>query len=424
MGNFFIDLLNISITASYIIIAVVFLRLIFRKIPKKFICLLWGIAGLRLVFPFSIESAFSLIPSTETFEPVSGNTPGLRVNSGIPVIDMPVNDYLGDRYAEGITVPANLKDTIASAAAVIWLVGVAAILFYGLISYIKVKKSVSTAVLLKDNIWQSESVVSPFILGIFKPKIYIPFNMDEETRNYVIAHENAHLKRRDHCIKPLGFVVLAVYWFNPLVWAAYVLLCRDIEAACDEKVIAKMDNGTRKEYASALLECAVNRRRIAACPLAFGEVSVKNRIKNVMNYKKPVFWVIILAVIACIVASVCFLTNPEKHEFYDCGYALRVISGETEGMSFFLNVGQKGKLYGSETYKITMVDLQGGCVELKFSEKVLVSTDKSFYDDLLSGKEKTKNLKLDFGEKKTVFLSNDNEDKVTFWVEKNKALTM
>lgn len=384
MGALFVDFLNISITASYIILAVILIRLIFPKIPRKFICILWAIAGIRLVLPFSIESVFSLIPSTETIQPVTGNHRGVIVNSGISAIDTPVNEYLGDRYYEGVTVSANLKDTVISVATVVWFVGIAAILIYGIVSYIRVKKTVTGAVVLKDNIWQSENVVSPFILGVFKPKIYIPFGMDGETANHVIAHENAHIKRRDHWIKPLGFLILAVYWFNPLVWAAYILLCKDIERACDEKVIAQMSDDGRKEYASALLECAVNRRRIAACPLAFGETGLKERIKGVVNYKKPAFWVIILAVIACIVAAVCFLTNPKTDsEYFDSGYRLSVqtdtyyVTGnfpdDTDYISVDPKIGVKERLPNGTKFKITDVNLQTGEVFIEFSGKPIYS---------------------------------------------------
>ena len=381
MDNLFIDFLNTSITASYIIIAVILVRAIFKKIPRKFVCILWAIAGLRLVMPFSIESAFSLIPSAQTFEPITGNNPGLQINSGVSVIDMPVNEYLGDRYAEGITVPANLKDTMASVAAVIWLIGIAAILLYGIISYLKLKKTVSTAVLLKDNIMQSESVVSPFILGIFKPKIYIPFGMDEETQSYVVSHEAAHIKRRDHWIKPIGFLILAVYWFNPLVWVAYTMLCRDIEIACDEKVISLMNGEERKEYASALLDCAVNRRRIAACPLAFGEVGIKERIKGVMNYKKPAFWVIAVAVIACIVAAVCFLTNPKNEANDDYEYPYRIVaeinyddSGRKFKKVFSAKKGDKHTVIDGVEFEVVDVNLQEGEIDIGFfGEKLPVS---------------------------------------------------
>lgn len=401
MDALFVDFLNISITASYIILAVILIRLIFPKIPKKFICFLWAIAGIRLVLPFSVESVFSLIPSAETIQPVTGYTHGVHVNSGFSAIDTPVNDYLGDRYAEGITVPMNFKDTITSVAAVVWVIGIAAILIYGIISYIRVKKTVTGSVLLKDNIWQSENVVSPFILGVFKPKIYIPFNMDVETASHVIAHENAHLKRRDHWIKPFGFLVLAVYWFNPLVWAAYILLCKDIERACDEKVVSQMSEEGRREYATALLECAVNRRRIAACPLAFGETGLKERIKGIMSYKKPAFWVIILAVIACIAAAVCFLTNPKTDsEYFDSGYRLRVqtdtyhattqLPDETDYITVAPKIGRKGELPNGTKFKITNVNLQTGELTVEFSGKPIYSS----FDD----EKSPANVVINYGE--------------------------
>lgn len=375
MNNLFIDFLNTSITASYIIIAVLLVRGIFKKIPRKFICALWAIAGLRLILPFSVESAFSLIPSAKTIDPVSGNSYGVRLNSGINAIDIPVNNYLVENEMAATAEAAAPvdKNVFVSIIAIIWLVGIAAILLYGIISYIRLKKTVSTAVLLRDNIWQCESVVSPFILGFFKPKIFIPFGMDDETRNYVISHENAHIKRRDHWIKPIGFLILAVYWFNPLVWIAYIMLCRDIERACDEKVIAQMDGDERKEYASALLDCAVNRRRIAACPLAFGEVGIKERIKGVMNYKKPAFWVIIIAVIACVVAAVCFLTNPKDGASDDYEYPYRIVasinhddSGRELTRVFSAKKGDKHTVIDGVEFEVVDVNLQEGEIDIGF----------------------------------------------------------
>ena len=189
-----------------------------------------------------------------------------------------------------------------------------ALLIYTVISYAKVKRKIGTAVLYKDNIYQSENVVSPFVLGIIKPNIYLPFKMNEKDMEHVVAHEMAHIRRKDHLWKPLGFILLTLHWFNPLMWLGYVLLCRDIELACDEKVIKELDHDARADYSQALLTCSVNRRMIAACPLAFGEVGVKDRVKSVLNYKKPAFWIIIAAVVACVVVAVCFLTNPPAKE--------------------------------------------------------------------------------------------------------------
>ncbi len=193
-----------------------------------------------------------------------------------------------------------------------WLAGIAAMLLYTAVSYFLLRKKVATAVLFRNNIYQSENVDSPFVLGIIKPRIYLPFQMDGKNLEHVIAHEESHIRSKDHWWKPSGFVLLALHWFNPLMWLGYILLCRDIELACDEKVIKKMDNENRADYTQALVACSVNRRRIAACPLAFGEVGVKERVKSVMNYKKPAFWIIIAAVVTCVAVAVCFLTNPKE----------------------------------------------------------------------------------------------------------------
>lgn len=382
MNTLFLDFLNISITASYIILAVILIRLIFPKIPRKFICILWAIAGIRLVLPFSFESIFSLIPSAETVPPdiVMSHSP--TIQSGIPMLNSVVNPVISNTLAPDLGASVNPMQILTGIAWNVWIIGAAVLLVYGIFSYFRVKKTVSDAVLLNGNIWQSEKVVSPFILGVIKPKIYIPYGMDGEIRNHVIAHENAHLKRRDHWIKPLGFLLLAVYWFNPLIWVAYILLCKDIERACDEKVISQMNEDNRKEYASALLECAVNRRRIAACPLAFGETGLKERVKGIMNYKKPAFWVIVIAVIACVVAAVCFLTNPKSStEYTELGYRLNIteetytmttqLPDKTEKMSYKVGEGTKGELSNGTKFEIIETNLQTGELTIKFSGEPL-----------------------------------------------------
>ncbi len=421
MENFFIDLLNISITASYIIIAVILFRAVFRKVPRKFICALWAIAGIRLIMPFSFESIFSLIPSTETIPPNIITRHDAEINSGINLIDIPVNDYLGDRYYEGVTVETGFKEKLMAVVSILWVVGIVAILLYGIFSYLRLKKTVSTAVLLRDNVWQSENVFSPFILGFVNPKIYIPFGLNDETVSYVTAHENAHLKRRDHWIKPLGFLLLSVYWFNPLIWVAYALLCRDIEAACDEKVISQMNNQARQEYASALLDCAVNRRKIAVCPLAFGEVGVKERIKGVMNYKKPAFWVIIFAIAACVVAAVCFLTSPAKRpsEYYGMGYILKAevqfyegttqLPARTERFTIEPYENNKATISGFTAFEVAQTDLQTGEVTLEFNDAVYF------------GDNQTDTLKVNLGKTETVWLG-DRNTAVLFTFEKTQTM--
>ena len=307
----FLELVNISITAGWIVIAVVILRLLFRKAPKWLNCMLWCIVGLRLCFPFDIKSAFSLIPSTQTIDPKTVYSNQFELNSGISAIDSPVNNYMGGNFYEGVTVPNEFQLNITQILAFIWLAGMALMLIYAFASWAKLKLSLRTATKKEGNIYQSERVKSPFVLGLVRPKIYLPYKINESDVALVTAHEKAHIKRLDHLIKPLGFLLLSIHWFNPLLWLAYVLLCRDIEAACDEKVIKDFGEDERKSYSLALLNASISRKSIAACPLAFGETGVKERIKGVMSYKKPAFWVIIAAVAACIVAAICFLTNPK-----------------------------------------------------------------------------------------------------------------
>ena len=315
MSALFLKILNLSITASYVIAAVVLLRLIFRKkAPKKLICALWALVGLRLVCPVSLESVLSLIPSAETVPPEIVSSPAPQIASGFATVNSVVNPVLSGTFAPATEQSVRPMQVLTEVGAWVWIVGVLAVCLYGLISYVRLKRKMADAVLLSGNIFQSEKAESPFILGFYRPKIYLPFSLSDTDRENVIAHETAHIKRKDHIIKPLAFLLLAVYWFNPLVLVSYVLLCRDIELACDEKVIRDLSEDSRKVYAKSLLDCAVKRKSIAACPLAFGEVGVKTRIKGVMNYKKPAFWVIIITVAAIIITSVCFLTNPKQDE--------------------------------------------------------------------------------------------------------------
>ena len=320
MSDLFLKIVNMSISASWLVVAVLILRLVLKKAPKWVYVLLWGIVAVRLICPFSFESALSLIPSAETFPEKIISGPSFDVQTGITPIDNRINDYLGDRYFEGVTVPANNGNTIMTILTIVWIIGILLLATYTVISYWRLNRKVDTAVHYKDNIFQSENVSSPFVLGIINPRIYLPFSMNEQDMEHVVAHEQAHIRRKDHWWKPLGFLLLTIHWFNPLIWWAYVLLCRDIELACDEKVIKELGNEQRADYTQALVACSVNRRMIAACPLAFGEVGVKERVKSVMNYKKPAFWVIIIAVIVCVGVAVCFLTNPKQDR-----YTLRIV---------------------------------------------------------------------------------------------------
>lgn len=310
MNRFFLEVVNRSISAGWLVLAVLLLRLIFKKAPRWVNVLLWGIVAVRLICPFSVESPLSLIPSAETIPEKVLSGPSFDIHSGIGPVDGWVNDHLGDRYFEGISVPADQGLHVMTALAVLWAAGVVLLSVYAAASYWRLRGRVRTAVRYRDNIFQSENVGSPFVLGVVRPRIYLPFEIDGQALEYVVAHEQAHIRRRDHWWKPLGFLLLAIYWFNPLMWTAYVFLCRDIELACDEKVIRGLESGQRAGYTQALLDCSVGRRAIAACPLAFGEVGVRERVKAVMNYRKPALWIIVAAVIVCIAVAVGFLTDP------------------------------------------------------------------------------------------------------------------
>ena len=313
MSGIFLKLLNLSISASWLVLVVLALRLVLKRAPKWVNVLLWGMVALRLMLPFSIESALSLIPSAETLSPeVVRFDPAPTITSGVEFIDNAVNPSLSESFAAAPLASVNPLYVWTYLAGWVWLIGLAAMLAYALVSYLRLRRRVSASIPLRENIYVCDEVPSPFILGIVHPRIYLPSALDEAQRGSVLSHERAHLARRDHWWKPLGFALLAVYWFNPLLWLAYTLLCRDIELACDERVLRGMDAGQVKDYSSALLACSVPRRMLAACPLAFGEVGVGARVKNALRYKKPAFWVVAASVAVCVVVAVCFLTNPER----------------------------------------------------------------------------------------------------------------
>ena len=315
MSELFLKIINMSISASWLVLVVLILRFVLKKAPRWINVMLWGIVAIRLICPFSIESAFSLIPSAETIPMNIEMAANPAIDSGINIVNNVINPVVSATFTPNPATSANPLQIWIPVASFLWITGMVVLLFYTVISYCRLRCKVDTAVLYKNNIFQSENVASPFVLGIMKPRIYLPFNIDEQDLEYVVAHEQAHIRRNDHLWKPLGFLLLTLHWFNPLMWVAYVLLCRDIELACDEKVIKELGNEQRADYTQALVACSVNRRMIAACPLAFGEVGVKERVKSVMNYKKPAFWMIVIAVISCVVVAVCFLTNPKQDRY-------------------------------------------------------------------------------------------------------------
>lgn len=382
MGDLFVSVLNMSISAAWVLLAVLILRLIFKKAPKRITVLLWCIVGLRLIMPFSVESIFSLIPSNETVSK-AWDSPRPNLNSGITVIDNGVNNYLEGHYFEGVTRPAGHFTDITTIAAAAWLIGTAALLIYTAVSFFRLKKGLRTAVLLRDNIFQSEKISSPFVFGIIKPKIYLPFGITERNAESVILHEQAHISRRDYLWKPLGFLLLCVHWFNPLMWLAYILFCRDIEFACDERAIGLLNADKRADYSEALLNCSAGRHMLFAYPPAFGEVGVKSRVKSVLNYKKPAFWLAAAAVIAGIAASVCLLTSPKTGSsrsdslvIRDCivedgceGIGYKLVSSTYEKNNISIRVKwtnkRKEELYFGEEFKLFKTDGDTACTQKK-----------------------------------------------------------
>ena len=299
-----------SITASWLIIAVIIARLLIRKAPKWISCLLGGFVMIRLIFPFSFESSLSVIPSKEVIPQDIAMSESPAISTGVPAINSTLNPIIMESLAPEAGGSVNPLQIWTAIGSWIWIAGIIVMLAYALVSYLKLRKQVAASVPLRDKVMVCDEVKSPFILGVFRPMIYVPSDLTGDSLEYVLSHEKAHLERKDHLWKPLGYLILTVYWFNPLCWAAYVLLSRDIEMACDEKVIRDMDREQTAGYSQALLNASYHVRGVRACPVAFGEVSVKQRVKGVLNYKKPAFWVIVVALILCVALGVTLLTDP------------------------------------------------------------------------------------------------------------------
>lgn len=314
MEQIFIKLLNLSISAGWFVIALMLLRPFLKKAPRYISCILWGLVGLRLCLPVSLPSVLSLIPSAQTVPPEILYSRAPQIDTGIPIINSSINPVILNTMTPEPLVSVNPIQIVMILAANIWILGMVIMALYAMISYTLLRHRLREAVNQSENIWVCDRVDSPFLLGLFRPRIYLPSTLSAENSAYVIAHEKAHLHRRDHWWKPLGFLILTVYWFNPLMWVAYIFLCRDIEYACDEKVLRSMGTEHKKAYSEALVSCSAPRKMITACPVAFGEDGVKGRIKSVLNYKKPAFWIILVAILASIAAAVCFLTDPAQEK--------------------------------------------------------------------------------------------------------------
>ena len=335
MGEVFLKVLNMSITAGWLILAVLCIRLLFRKIPKWVNCLLWGVVAIRLICPFSIESRFSILPSTEPIKSstvVEGEVQNYipSIDSRLTIVENTINPMLTETFAYNESDSAAPLQVVTYAAGFVWGCGMILLIICAMGSAIKLHKLVREAVCVKGNIYICDAVKTPFILGIVRPRVYLPSALSEKEMNYILAHESAHLKRKDHWWKALGYLLLCIYWFHPLCWMAYSLLCKDIELACDEKVARDMTFHEKKEYSKVLLSCARQRSLIMVCPLAFGEVGVKERVKSILNYKKPTLWIMIAAATVLVILVVCFLTNPTRE------YQIRITipAGSTEPICY------------------------------------------------------------------------------------------
>lgn len=378
MEMIFLNVFNRSLAAGWLILAVIVVRLFLKKAPRRLSCVLWAVVAVRLLCPFFPASSFSLIPSGETISAeVVRFAPAPAIDSGIPVLNEALNPMIGERFAPAPGTSVNPLYIWTAIAGIVWLVGVAVMVGYALLSSLRMRSVVREAVplgmcgesyetgeaeacgesyeagevgtcakphrarpletgaALPDNVWLCDAVRSPFILGIVRPKIYLPSGITREQMLCILAHEQAHVERLDHCLKPFGWLLLSVYWFHPLVWIAYMLFCRDLELACDEKVVGGMDLDGRKAYSHALLACSLQRKMIFSYPLAFGEIGVKERVKGILHYRKPAGWIAAVAVLACAAMAVCFLTDPKekaddsKIRYLDQWYSRSDLSAET-----------------------------------------------------------------------------------------------
>lgn len=378
MEMIFLNVFNRSLAAGWLILAVIVVRFLLKKAPRRLSCVLWAVVAVRLLCPFFPASSFSLIPSRETISAeVVRFAPAPAIDSGIPVLNEALNPMIGERFAPAPGTSVNPLYIWTAIAGIVWLVGVAVMAGYALLSSLRMRSVVREAVplgmcgelyetgevgmcgelhetgevgtctephgarplktgaALPDNVWLCDAVRSPFILGIVRPKIYLPSGITREQMLCILAHEQAHVERLDHCLKPFGWLLLSVYWFHPLVWIAYMLFCRDLELACDEKVVGGMDLDGRKAYSHALLACSLQRKMIFSYPLAFGEIGVRERIKGILHYRKPAGWIAAVAVLACAAVTVCFLTDPKekaddsKIRYLDQWYSRSDLSAET-----------------------------------------------------------------------------------------------
>lgn len=300
METIFIKIFNMSVAASMLIIAVILLRLILKNAPKWTRHILWLLVGLRLVIPFTFESPFSLVPNAQAINSTT--------NSSTSYVSSVVNSDGFHAMQNAVSLPDEVS--IITILAWFWVFGVAVMLIYMLFSYLHLYFKVRESIVIKENILICDRISSPFVFGIIRPRIYLPSYLSKEEKTYVIAHEQAHISHCDNILKPIGYLILNIHFFNPLCWIAFKLFTKDIELACDERVIKNYDIKDKKGYSTALLSCSIERNILSVCPFSFGESGLKQRIKSVLGYKKPTVIVVILSFAVCILTAMSFMTNP------------------------------------------------------------------------------------------------------------------
>ena len=324
MDKLFLHVLNMSVTASYVILFVILARIFLKKVPKIFSYALWSVVLFRLVCPFSFESIFSLLPLKTQAVTQNVLSSSAKIDSGITAIDQVINRTFPVSTVQA--VGANSFQTWLVFDKILWLLGILILLMYSIFTYIKLSRKLKSGTLVCDNIYQVNNIKTPFVFGLIRPKIYLPTNLSELEQSYIVKHEQTHIKRLDHIIKPFAFLVLCIHWFNPLVWISFFLMSEDMELSCDESVIKQMGNSIKKDYSTSLLSLSTGRRIIGGCPLAFGENNTKGRIMNILNYKKPKFWIVFVTVIALASISLGLMSNPQSENLTIEAYANQFIN--------------------------------------------------------------------------------------------------
>jgi beta-lactamase regulating signal transducer with metallopeptidase domain len=354
MGKIFLTVLNMSFTASYVILFVILVRLMLKKAPRVISYVLWGVVAFRLIIPSSFESMFSIMPRNTNAVPIPHDIiyqQNPQINSGIEVLDSFVNNSLP---APIIGASVNPLQIYVEIGAYLWVLGIIALLVYSLVSILILKRQLKNAELIEQNIFEAKNLKTPFVLGLIRPKIYLPDRLNATERNYILLHEQTHIRRKDHIIKILAFLTLSIHWFNPLVWIAFMLMSTDMELSCDEKVLKEMNEDIKKPYANSLLSLATGRYIFNGNPLAFGEGNVKGRIKNVLNYKKPRFWVVVIAAIIAVAIGVGLLANPSVNSSMP-----RLITGYMVIEDDLLYVDEVEIIYREDTERIEELEKLG-----------------------------------------------------------------